>query len=581
MYLKLTKHKNGRTSVSITQSYREGKKSKNRTVASFGYLDELEKVYDDPIAHFTQLREQMTAEERDRIAPVSITIHPAQKVDKRTCNRKNAGCAVPLALLDALGIESALRNHVRDKALRYDVNAVVRLLVTERLLNPSSKLSAWQGRDRWFFRSDFSDDDLYRALDVIAEARRFVVSAMNRRIERLVGRDCGNVFYDVTNYHFEIDGEDGLRRKGVAKNHMPKPLVQMGLLQDANAIPLAFRVFAGNTHDSDTMLDVLADMKDDLSLKRVIVVADKGLNCPKNIALTVGKGDGFIYSQSIRGTESTGEVKAWAVGGTGWDKVTCAKDGQVLFKSKSRQDKKIIHLKKEDTEDGRAKDVEVDMKIVAFWSHKYERRARHDRQSTLKKALELIRSPGKYSAATHYGAAKYVKNISFDKDTGEILQCAAAPVFDEERLAADEACDGYYCIITSETSWSDERIIEAYRGLWQIEESFKITKSDISARPVYVRTKSHIEAHFLICYIALSIARIMQFLTSRRYSVADILGDLAEVSGSRLEDNWWLFDHRSDITDELFALIGEEPPKKHMKLTDIKKLLSKGKKIRT
>jgi transposase len=581
MYLKLTKHKNGRTSVSITQSYREGKKSKNRTVASFGYLDELEKVYGDPIAHLTRLRDQMTAQQRDRTAPVSVTIHPAQKVDKRTCNRKNAGCAVPLAFLDSLGIEPILRNHTRDKALQYDVNAVVRLLVTDRLLDPSSKLSAWQGRDRWFFKSDFSDDDLYRALDIIAEAKRFVVLAMNRRIEQLVGRDLENVFYDVTNYHFEIDEEDALRRKGVAKNHMPKPLVQMGLLQDANAIPLAFKVFAGNTPDCDTMLDVLADMKDDLSLKRVIVIADKGLNCSKNIALTVGKGDGFVYSQSIRGTKSTEEVRAWAINDTGWDKATCAEDGRVLFKSKSCQATKTVHLKKEDTEDGRAKDVQVDIKMVAFWSHKYEKKAQHDREPTLKKALELIKSPGRYSAATHYGAAKYVKNVSFDKDTGEILKCATAPVFDEERLAADEACDGYYCIITSETGWSDERIIEAYRGLWQIEESFKITKSDISARPVYVRKKSHIEAHFLICYIALSIARIMQFLTSRRYSVADMLGDLAEVSGSRLESNWWLFDHRSDITDELFALIGEEPPRKHMKLADIKKLLSKGKKIRT
>jgi transposase len=454
-------------------------------------------------------------------------------------------------------------------------------LVTNRLLNPSSKLSAWQERDRWFFKSDFSDDDLYRALDIIAKTKRPIILAMNRRIEQLVGRDLKNVFYDVTNYHFEIDEKDALRRKGVAKNHMPKPLVQMGLLQDANAIPLAFKVFAGNTPDCATMLDVLAEMKDDLSLKRVVVVADKGLNCSKNIALTVGKGDGFIYSQSIRATKSTEEVRAWATGDTGWDKVTCAKDGRVLFKSKSRQATKTVHLKKEDTEDGRAKDIQVDIKIVAFWSHKYEKKARCDRKSTLKKAAELINCPGKYSAATHFGAARYVKNVSFDKDTGEVLECAAAPVFDKERLAADEACDGYYCIITSETDWSDERIIEAYRGLWQIEETFKISKSDILARPVYVRKKSHIEAHFLICYIALCIARIMQLLTSRRYSVADMLGDLAKVSGSHLESNWWLFDHRSDITDELFALIGEEPPKKHMKLTDIKKLLSKGKKIQT
>jgi transposase len=576
MYLKQTRQKNGRVSLSITQSYRDGKKSKNRTVANFGYLDELEKQYEDPIAHFREACRQMTEEESERNAPARLTIHPLQKVDMKEDSRKNIGSAVPLGFYNSLGIEKALRSAARKSKAGYDINAVMRLLVLDRLLCPSSKYSAWDGRGGWFFRSDFTDDDLYRALDYLNDAKHGVISQMNKSIDAGVGRDMGSVFYDVTNYHFEIDGEDELRRKGVAKNHMPKPLVQMGLLQDANAIPLTYKLFFGNTHDSETMIGALHDMKRDFSLERCVVVADKGLNCATNIAACVDKGDGFVFSQSIRGTKSTAELRNWALSEDGYKTEASPKGGDPTFKCKSRQDTKAVTVT---GSDGKTRRVDVEVKVVAFWSRKYEERARHDREKTLEKAKELIAHPSKYTRATHYGAAKYVKNINFDKKTGEVIENGSKPVFDEEALAYDEACDGYYCIITSECGWSKDKIIDTYRGLWRIEETFKISKSDISSRPIYVRTKKHIEAHFLICYIALVVSRLMQHSLGGRYSVAAILEDLKKVSGSHLEGNWWLFDHRKPITEELFGLIGEEAPRKYMRLADIKKLLSKDKKV--
>ncbi|MEG1840709.1 MAG: transposase, partial [Raoultibacter sp.] len=165
--------------------------------------------------------------------------------------------------------------------------------------------------------------------------------------------------------------------------------------------------------------------------------------------------------------------------------------------------------------------------------------------------------------------------VSFDKETGECIQSATAPLFDAAALARDEACDGYYLLITSETGWDTNKIIETYRGLWRIEQSFKITKSDLLTRPVFVYTREHVEAHFLTCYIALVILRLMQKATDYRYSAAAMIDDLGQVSCSALEDNWWIFDYRSALTDELFALIDQPSPTRYKQTGEIRALLAK------
>lgn len=572
MYLKKTKKPNGRVYVSITESFRDADGvQRNRTVRSFGYLDDLEREWGpDALARCEAIRDEMTAEAGERTAPQTLTIHPAEKVDMRADNRKNIGIAVPLAYYNLLGVERTIRNACRGRRLGFDCNAAMRLLVADRLLDRGSKLSAWGNRGKWFFEAELTDDDVYRSLDVLAASKDRIASAMNRAMAssglRVPG---GNVFYDVTNYYFEIDGPDGLRRKGVSKEHRPGPIVQMGLLQDRNGLPITYRLFPGNAVDCLTMIPVLADMKRDFGLERVIAVADKGLNCSDNIAALFARGDGFVFSQSIRGTKSPAELREWAVSDEGY-----SERGEG-FKVKSRQSWKTVTLKAGDSDDGKPHKLKVPVKQVAFWSEKYARRAEHDRAEAVAKARELAANPARYDASIHYGAAKYLDGLAVDPETGELLEVARAVAFDEAKLEEERRLDGYYVIITSETSMPDDDVIDTYRGLWRIEESFKITKSDLEARPVWVRTPAHIEAHFLVCYVALAIARIMQLVTGFRHSARAMLDDLAAVSCTNAGGNWWLFDHRTELTDELFALIGRESPTKWMRTADIKSLLNK------
>lgn len=577
MYLKRDKRKNGRIYLSITESYRNAEgRQRNRVVRSLGFLDDLEREWGpDALARCEQIRDEMTAEHAAAVAPVRIELHMAQKVDKRSANRMCAGDAVPLAYYDALGIETAIRSHMRGRKVEFDVNALLRLLAAERLLAPGSKHAAWERADRHFCRCDFSESDVYRGLDELARLTPAIISKMNASIADAGIRDLACGYYDCTNYYFEIDDEDELRRRGVSKENRRLPIVQMGLLQDGHGIPVDFHLFSGNAHDSDTLLDALPEAKRAAGMQRVVVVADKGMNCSANIIATVAKGDGFVFSQSIRGTKSSAKLRDWAISDEGY-----REDGNGEFKIKSKQDSKTVTISKEISADGKQHKEQIDVKVVAFWSRKHAERARHEREKLLQKAEQLVKSPGRYTKATHFGAAKYVKNIDFDEESGEVVTCAKAPQIDWEAVGADAACDGYYCIITSETDWSDERILDAYRGLWKIEESFKVTKSWLKARPVFVWNHDRIRAHFLTCYVALVLERLIEHALGHRYSAQAILEDMRALECSELESNIWLFDHRSDLTDELFALIGEEPPRKYMRRTDIKALFKKGKEIR-
>nr|WP_314640021.1 IS1634 family transposase [uncultured Olsenella sp.] len=565
MYLHKSKRPSGRVYLALAESYRKDGKSRMRTLRSLGYLDELEKETPDPVARWEAYCAEQNALAREGRQSVPIEIHPAQKIDERG-GRRNIGCAVLLREYASMGIERVLRNATRGGGHGFDLNAVLRLLAVERVLDPGSKISAWRHREGYFFRCDFAEHDVYRALTLLAPLRDRVVSAVNRHVDSLGLRDTAKVYYGVTNYYFEIDDPDDLRRNGVSKERRRSPIVQMGPLQDRSGVPITYRLFPGNTNDRETMADVLAGLKRDYGLDRVVCVADKGNNTSANIAACVARGDGFVYSQSIRGTKSRRGLRRWVLDDGGYEGNA---DG--TFRVKSRQDFKTVTV---EGADGRRRRVDVEVKVVAFWSRKYAERARHERAETVARVRQLAASPGAYTAATHWGAAKYVDGIKVDGRTGEVVEAADVLVFNEARLAAEEECDGYYCIVTSEASMRDAEIIDAYRGLWRIEESFRVTKSTLETRPVYVSRRDHIEAHFLICYVALCILRIVQVRNGGRFSPQQIADELSKMSGMRLEGNWWVFDHRSDVTDALCETAGIDLTRRYMQLKDVRKILA-------
>lgn len=569
MYLKKsTRKKTGRTHLSIVHGYwdSKSKQARTRTIQTLGYLDELSKLYDDPIAHFEQVVAQMNEEQTKDDTIVTININMNEELIKNTSSKKNFGYAAISKIYHELEINKFFVNRQRHLNIDYSLNNIMKLMVFSRLLNPCSKKKTFENKDLFFENSDFSIDDIYRSLTLLNKHIETLQTFIYEHIKIQYGCNTQTVYYDVTNYYFEIDEPDELRRKGVSKEHRPDPIVQMGLLMDSIGMPIAYKLFKGNDNDCTTLLPVLKEIRRNYDLGRIIVVADKGINTAENIYYNLKRNNGYVFSQSVR--RANKELKDYVL----------KEDGYTWYGDEYKRKSRLYPREIEVMENGKKTKKRIDEKQVIFYSKDYDKRAKAEREAALQKARELIKEPSKFNRSTSYGAAKYIKNLNFDKETGEIINAKGILSFDEKKLKEEEMLDGYYAIVTSEFNESDDRIIDIYRGLWRIEESFKITKSDLESRPVYLSREDRIQAHFLICFIALVIARILQHRVGNRYSVSKILESLGNVCCSHVQENCYLFDYRDEVTDAIGEALNIDFNKKFMQLGEIKKILGDVKK---
>jgi hypothetical protein len=560
----------GRKYLAIVRGYwdPETKKVRHKSVKSLGYLDELEKQYPDPVAHFKQVAADMTRQEAESCSPVAITLRRDERLESGAVNRKNIGYAALSAIYHDLGLDVFFNNRARTIKADYSVNAIMKLLIYSRILEPASKKRTFDKRGDYFDKFDFSLADVYRCLTFADVLGRDLQLHLHNMIKKKYGRRTGTIYYDVTNYYFEIDEQDALRKKGVSKEHRPDPIVQMGLFMDADGIPLSYGLFSGNTNDCETLLPMLAETEDVYGIGRAIIVADKGMNTSINIASCILGKYGYVFSQTVRGGSK--ELKQYVLNEDGYKWISDD------YKKKSRLYPRQITVK---DIHGQEKKVSIDEKQVVLYSRDYDKKAKADRAHVIQKARDMESNPAKYNRATSYGAAKYLKNLTFDKKTGEILTHGGhMPIFDEAKLAEEELYDGYYLIVSSERKKSDDDIIDMYRGLWRIEESFRITKNDFEARPVYLSRQERINAHFLICFVALVIARLLQRRLGGKFSIAAIANSLSKASCTRLEENWYVQDYSDDVIKALKDELGIEMTRKYLQLGDIKKILAHTKK---
>lgn len=588
MYLQKSKNQAGRVYLSFVQGYRKDGKVKHRTIEKLGYLDELEKIYDDPIAHFKQVAAQRNASEASAQKKIEISL--SDKLPPNTSDRKNLGYAIPKAVYDSLGLRDFFQYKQRFINARFNLNSIFSLLTFNRLLFPSSILHAYNTKDIFFDPFDFELEDCYRALDYFEAYSKELQALLAEKTKEMFGRDPHLGYWDVTNYYFEIPYEDeddfddsgklikkGQKKRGPSKEHRKDPIVQMGLLMDSNGIPMAFNTFSGGESEKTNMLPAIRRAKKDLGLERIIVVADRGLNTSDNTALLSGKNhddmknnDGYVYGQSILGADK--EFKEWVLKQEGYvcDKETDKDGNAVVFKHKSRIFAKKVTLKKQSGK--RTAPYEIYQKQMVYYSEKYAKKQRADRERVISKAKTLIDNPGRYTRSTSYGASGYIKNIKFSKNTGEIVDGTSLEL-DWEKIEEESLYDGYYSIVTSEKGLSDSEIREIYKGLWEIEESFKIIKSEFKARPVFVKTEEHVNAHFLICYVALVIIRAIEHLLDEKYTTKQILNALCNYSCSYLDQNYYLFDYRDPVLDAFGAMYGWDLSAKYMSQATIKNIL--------
>ncbi len=591
LFLKTAKYKNGKTYLSIVDGYRVDGKVKQKVYKKIGYLEDLEKQFDDPISHF---KKEVEILKKQFISKITTTFDINQD-NTFEDDTFNIGYAYLKTIFKELDINSVLKNKQYSSNIEYSLSKACELLTYSRILDPGSIKYTYEHKNQFFEPFDLSLDDLYRCLNPLLDCKEDIFKTIWENTKEEYHRDASTSYYDCTNYYFEIEYDDediknedgeiikkGLRKRGPEKNHRPDPIVEMGLLLDKQGFPISYNLFSGNTSEKETLIPEIHNIKRRHNIDKVIVVADRGLNCSDNMIKMAGidldkeNRDGYVYGQSVRGADQ--EFKNWILSGDyKIDKIIDDEGNEIIFKHKSRIYPKKMYITRDDkglTKSGNKKkqSITVDQKQMVYYSQKYADKQKRDRQMVIEKAKDLIKNPGAYTRATSYGAAGYINNIKFDKETG-VVSNGSELSLNIEKITEDEKLDGYYSIVTSEENLSDLELRNIYKGLSKIEETFKITKSEFNARPINVRLEDHIEAHFLICFIALVIIRILQDKINNKYTIKNLLENMKKFKCTHETGNLYKFIGYKPEIQYLNRKFGLNMDKKYDTRENIKKIL--------
>jgi transposase len=584
MYLKQSRRKDGRTYLVLAKSWHDPKSgiSKTITVKSLGFLNELEKEYDDPVAFYKAEAKRLTIAEKEDNQPILLKIDKNAVLTVDNDNRRNLGFVVLSRIFHDLHLDDFFLTKQRYANFDFNALSIAKLLIYGRLLLPASKQATWLRRTFFFEKFQFSLENVYRFLSFLSRFTEELPLYLHQQVQQRYGRNTEMVYYDVTNYYFEIDEPDDLRKPGYSKEHRRDPIVQMGLFMDTNGIPITYRLFPGNTVDSQTVIPLLSTIQNQYEIGRVIVVADKGVISGDTIYYALSAKNGYLFSYSVRGADD--EFKQYVLSQTDYQDIT----GKPIFPEDSEEDGKDCDFKIKSRlypreiqvtmTNGKKKKRTVHEKQLVIWSKKYADRARKERADAIAKARELIDNPTKFNQSTAYGAAKYVRNLKFDSKTGEIIDAQEKRLLNEEKIRQEEQFDGYYALVTSEYQLSDQKMLDLYRGLWQIEETFRITKSDLEARPVFLSREDRIQAHFLICFVALLLGRILEKSMKDKYSLSAILQSLAKANGTLTEQNLYVFDYLDQVLLDIGTKYNVDFRLKYRQIGEIRKLIGDTKK---
>ena len=599
------KNKDGRVLMYFAEAYRENGKARQRTIERIGYVDEFTHLHADPIAHFKEVARQRTREKQQRLHPVTIELEPQAILPCDTdtgcydCVR-NIGHAAISQVFHSLGIHQFIDDRRKYLRCGYNLTSVMKLLVYERIISPGSKKAAWEGRGKYLDRMDFSPNDIYHSLSIFPGWKEDLLLQLHPRMGGQYGRDSTLMFYDVTNYYFEIDNEDGFRNKGVSKEHRKTPIVQMGLFMDDAGFPVTYELFPGNTNDGKTFSPMSAKARAQLGMDHLIFVADKAMMSGENVADVVTNHNGYIFSKSVRG--GTDQLKKTVKDRKGYARFD--KSGNRIAEHDDQSEVAFMYKVLDEVKDTHVRDaggMRVSVKGVGhlqivYWSARYAARAKLDRQAAVEKALAASHANSRDVIDNKHGKNKYLKTQVFDRNTRQQVEdYEAKAVFDFERLEEDESLDGFYVIETNVTGlrpridarghetgelepafgaksrWLKREgmlqlnrvvtpldIVDMYHGLWKIEQTFRVTKSELEARPVFVSRKDRIDSHFLTCFISLLIVRILEHELHHEYSTEQIVESLRKANVVQLDSTTFKTLYYDPVLKRLYETMGIE-----------------------
>ncbi len=591
MYLHVANTKKGKY-LTFYESYRDNvtKKPKNRCVQAIGYLDEFTNLYEDPIAHFKQVAKDLTNEKKNDKTS-TITINMSESMTTDTDDIKNVGYLVLKHIYKELEIDKFWKQVSKKYEFEYDLNKIFQLLVFSRIISPASKKKTYESRNLFFEPFEgFQLEDVYRALDIFSENDKDFQQWLYDHSCTKYNRDMSVSYFDCTNYYWDVSkpdcdeyNDDGslmlvrYRKMGPEKNNRKDPIVELGLLLDKTCIPLAYDLFPGNDSEKLHLLPIVKQAKRNYGFNRTICVADRGLNTSDNIFYLNGNNksdnnnlDGYVYGQSVRVADA--EFKSWVIDQNGYIDTVIQNESsdEGIFRHKSRIYPKKLQVHVEVDGKKVRKTITADQKQMVYYSKKYAKKQKEARNKIIEKAMDLIKHPGKYDKVAASGTSGYVINLNYDNN-GVIINKDLQ--LDINRIAEEEKYDGYYSIVTSELKMSDTEIRNIYRGLIKIEDTFKVTKSELDTRPIHVRTNEHIEGHFTTCFAALVLIRLLENRLGNKYSTHKVIESLRKYQCAHIDENHYQFFYYDEILKDIEKSFEIDLSKKYKTRNEIRRLL--------
>lgn len=566
MRLSISKSKNA-TSLYVKEDVTINGRRTTKIVKKLGTVAELEKKLGgrDPIEWAKEYIKELNRLEKEGKEPVVIAKYSPSKLVKKGEHRSfNGGYLFLQKIYHELGLDKICKKITDKYKFEYDLDSILSRLLYGRILFPSSKLSTYEFSTKLIEQPDFELHQIYRALEVISKETDFIQASLYKNSLKLSKRNTGILYYDCTNYFFEIEQEEGLKQYGYGKDHKPNPIVQMGLFMDGDGIPLAFSITEGNKNEQLTLKPLEKKILSDFELSKFVVCTDAGLASNSNRKFNDVGNRAFITTQSIKKLKK--HLKEWALNPEGWYLDNDTKTYNIGELDEKKDRNKIFYKERWIKENG------LEQKLIVTYSIKYRDYHSEIRNSQIERALKLLNtSPAEITKHRQNDYKRFIEKTTCTSD-GEVAENEIYSL-NTDLIEAEAAYDGFYAICTNLEEKATE-IVKINRRRWEIEECFRILKSELKARPVYLKRDDRIRAHFTTCFIALILYRLLEKRLKEQFTCSEILSGLRKMNFLEKKGYGYIPTYtRNDFTDYLHEAFGFRTDYEIVTLKQMKKIL--------
>jgi transposase len=578
--LTISKSKNS-TSLYVAKSFYANGTRTSKIVEKLGTVAELEKKLNgqDPIEWAKKYIEELNRKEKEEKREVLVKYSPSKLINKGEQHLFNGGYLFLKKIYHEIGLHKICKRISQKYKFDFDLDSIFSRLVYGRVIFPSSKLATHELSKKFIEQPNFDLHQIYRALEILAKETDFIQSAIYENSLKIFKRNTGVLYYDCTNYFFEIEQEDGNKQYGLSKDHKPNPIIQMGLFMDGDGIPLAFSMNKGNMNEQLTLKPLEKKIISDFELSKFIVCTDAGLASAENRKFNDKDGRAFITTQSIKKLKA--HLKKWALAADGWKLPGSEKDYDI-----SKLDEMLEKANPEDREKIRSKvfykerwikENSFEQRLIVTYSIKYRDYQRKIRNGQIERAQKLIdTNPTKIKKCNSNDYKRFIHTTSCTSD-GEVAEKEFYSIH-SSLILKEEAFDGFYAVCTNLEDDVSE-IIKVNCRRWEIEECFRIMKSEFKARPVYLSNDDRIEAHFTTCFIALILYRLLEKKLKEQFTCHEIITGLRDMNFLELRGEGYVPAYtRSDFTDALHDAFGFRTDYQIVTSSIMKKILKDTKK---